>query len=269
MRARFIDVPFNSDGTHGGVALAPAAIGVGDVIVAIRGATPARGEYGFRSEDALVAMVADVEVAVRDAWAAGDVPILIGGDCPVMLGGLRAMDDAGGLVFVDGHEDAWPPLEEQSGEAADSELGMALGLFDAPIPPCVGADRVVVLGPRDAAEVEGRRVHRIDDLVAFRDGAWLVSGSDDELTAVLAPAGDAWWFHVDLDVLATEALAAVDYPQPGGLDWARLDEATGVILERPGCRGASIVIYNPQLDDGAAAARIAEYAQSVATMLAA
>ena len=26
-----------------------------------------------------------------------------------------------------------------------------------------------------------------------------------------------WWLHTDLDVLATSELAAVDYPQPGGL----------------------------------------------------
>lgn len=207
-------------------------------------------------------MVDDVERAVREAVLAGEAPVVIGGDCPVMLGALRAI--GGGLVFVDGHEDAWPPLDDQSGEAADSELGIALGLFDAPIPPMVRADRVVVLGPRDAEEVDGRRVHRIDDLVAFRNGAWLATASDDELASVLEPAGDAWWFHVDLDVLSSEALPAVDYPQPGGLDWDRLDRVTRVILSRPGCKGASIVIYNPELDGGAAAPRVREYARTVA-----
>ena len=266
MRARFIDVPFNSNGTDGGVALAPAAIGLGDVTVPIRGATPARGEYGFQSEAALIAMVDDVENAVRDAVLAGELPIVIGGDCPVMLGGVRAI--GGGLVFVDGHEDGWPPLDEQSGEAADSELGIALGLFDAPLPPMVRADRVVVLGPRDADEVESKRVHRIDDLVAFRDGAWLETASDDQLAAVLAPTGDAWWFHVDLDVLSTDALAAVDYPQPGGLHWDRLEHVTRVILSRPGCKGASVVIYDPELDDGSAAPRIREYARLVADVAA-
>ncbi len=266
MSARFIDVPFNSDGTGGGVALGPAAIGLGTVTVPIRGATPDRGEYGIRSEAALVAMVADVEAAVREAWEAGDVPVLIGGDCPIVLGALRAL--GGGLVFIDGHEDGWPPLEDQSGEAADSELGMALGLFDAPIPPVVRADRVVVLGPRDAEEIDARGVHRIDDLVAFRDSKWLASASDDELTAVLDPAGDEWWLHIDLDALSTASLSAVDYPQPGGLDWARLEHVVGVILNRPGCRGASIVIYNPELDEGAAAPRIAQFGRALGTVLA-
>ena len=173
-----------------------------------------------------------------------------------------------GSIFIDGHEDGWPPLEDQSGEAADSELGMALGLFDAPIPPTTRADHVVVLGPRDAEEIDARGVHRIDDLVTFRDAEWLLSASDDDLTAVLEPAGDSWWLHVDLDVLSSEALAAVDYQQPGGLDWARLEHVVGVILGRPGCRGASIVIYNPELDGGAAAARIAQFGRALGTVLA-
>ena len=85
---------------------------------------------------------------------------------------------------------------------------------------------------------------------------------------MLDPAGDEWWLHIDLDVLSTESLSAVDYPQPGGLDWARLDHVVGVILNRPGCRGASVVIYNPELDDGAAAPRIAQFGRALGTVLA-
>ncbi len=262
MGARLIDVPFNSAGTPGGVALGPAAIGVGQVTVPIVGATSDRGEYGFRSEAALIAMVDDVEQVVHDAWDEGETPILVGGDCPVMLGALRAMD-GGGLVFIDGHEDAWPPIEDQSGEAADSELGIALGLFDAPMSPMLRAERTVVLGPRDSREIEDHGIRRVSDIVAFRDAAWLASASDDELAAILAPAGDAWWLHIDLDVLSTAALPAVDYPQPGGIEWERLEHVTRRILLRTGCRGASVVIYNPELDGGASAGRIAEYLRAI------
>lgn len=266
MGVRFVDVPFNSDGGAVGVALAPAALGLGEVTVPIHGATPVRGEYGFRAEEALVRMVADVAAIVRETWYTGHVPVLLGGDCPIMLGALQNLD--GGLVFIDGHEDAWPPLEEQSGEAADSELGIALGLFDAPVQPSVRADRVVVLGPRDADEIVGKHVHRVDDLVTFRDGGWLGTASDEDLDEVLIPVGDRWWLHVDLDVLSTEALAAVDYQQPGGIDWERLEHVTRRILARPGCRGASVVIYNPELDGGAATPRVAAYARTVGELLA-
>lgn len=265
MRAKFIDVPFNSNGTDRGVSLAPAAIGLGQQTITLKDVTPERGEYGIRSEAALARMVLDVERAVREAWYTDEAPVLIGGDCPVLLGALRALD--GGLVFIDGHEDAWPPLEDQSGEAADSELGIALGLFDAPFPPMLRAARTVVLGPRDGGEMDAKGVHRIGDLVTLRDGAWLAGASDGDLAAVLEPAGDEWWLHVDLDVLSTEALPAVDYTQPGGLDWDRLDRVVDVVLERPGCRGASFACYNPELDDGAAAERIRELIERVALAL--
>jgi arginase len=68
-------------------------------------------------------------------------------------------------------------------------------------------------------------------------------------------------------VLSTDALAAVDYPQHGGLAWERLEHLTRVILARPGCRGASVVCYNPELDAGAAAPRIAAYCRSIAHLL--
>ncbi len=33
-----------------------------------------------------------------------------------------------GVLFIDGHEDAWPPELSTTGEAADMELGFALGV---------------------------------------------------------------------------------------------------------------------------------------------
>jgi len=40
-----------------------------------------------------------------------------------------------------------------------------------------------------------------------------------------------WWLHVDLDVLATSSLAAVDDPQPGGLDWSTLTALSPGLIE--------------------------------------
>jgi arginase len=54
--------------------------------------------------------------------------------------------------------------------------------------------------------------------------------------------------------LATTELAAVDYPQPGGLTWPQLGELTSAALATPGCAGWSVCIYNPELDPGLAGA---------------
>jgi arginase len=51
-------------------------------------------------------------------------------------------------------------------------------------------------------------------------------------------------------VLASTELAAVDYPQPGGLTWEQLRQITSAALASPGCAGWSVCIYNPDLDPG-------------------
>ena len=69
-----------------------------------------------------------------------------------------------------------------------------------------------------------------------------------EATTAILREVEHWWLHVDLDVLSTEALPAVDYPQDGGLSWTQLESLTGAALKAPGCLGISVCIYNPDLD---------------------
>lgn len=101
------------------------------------------------------------------------------------------------------------------------------------------------------------------------ESVWLrsdreLSGRVGEETEValgrLKTSAIGFWLHVDLDVLSTVALAAVDYQQPGGLGWDELEELTGRALADPRCMGWSVVIYNPDLDDGGQGARdVAKY----------
>jgi arginase len=204
---------------------------------------------------------------------------VIAGDCPVLLAPLIGAGEAG-LVFIDGHEDAWDPRTGPTGEASDSEIGLALGLYPGPAGldglPCLHARHLAVLGPRDQEEitgagqpslrgqvhayVDGQRLARKPEPYSYTEIGESVAGGP-----AAAPAG--WWCHVDLDVLATSELAAVDYPQPGGLSWRQLEAVTAACLQVPGCLGASVVIYNPALDGGRAARRIAEYIAFVGTRL--
>jgi arginase len=152
-----IGVPTNSSGTAEGVARAPGVLRQRGLTAALAGragftdagdlalATPRarRGPSGLLAEDALIVMIGRVRDAVRAARDGGRFPLLIGGDCPVILGALAALQAGAaepGLLFVDGHEDAWPPRASPTGEAADCELGLALRLFDDALatPGCAG-----------------------------------------------------------------------------------------------------------------------------------
>lgn len=275
MTVTILGVPTNSSGTFGGVANAPAAlrragltrgsaavVDAGDVVVD----QPAgiRGDDGVIDSANLAVTLGRTRAAVARARTRGDRAILLGGDCPVLIGGLAGCLDAQGslpgLLFVDGHEDAWPPHASTTGEAADMELGWLLGrgLVDLgdglrrEIPRLV-PERVAILGPRDRSEISAAGVEPLDDLVPVVDDVAVVQGPAVAAIRALeriSPDGAPWWLHVDLDVLSIAALPAVDYQQAGGLSWADLRELTAAALARGACVGASVTIYNPDLDPG-------------------
>jgi arginase len=297
MQVTVVGVPFNSAGLTGGVAGAPAALrraglvpGLAGRLDAVDGGdvgfdppTPERSpSSGLLAERALVSMMAATRRAVADLHHADRFPLVLGGDCPVLLGPLAATRDRHrqvGLLMFDGHEDAYPPRRSPTGEAADSELALALGLADG-LPDGLTADlpllapgQVGLLGPRDEAAIARDGVASLRGVVPLWSDVELVVRGPVEVAAQaardLAAAVPAWWLHVDLDVLATAELGAVDYPQPGGLRWWHLRQMTAAALAVPGCAGWTVAIYNPDLDpDASQAARIVDYVVGAAARLA-
>src|SRR6266702_304669 len=114
---------------------------------------------GLLNERALLQMVDALHRRVRSSLAAGRFPFVYGADCSVLLAAVPALRDVAGragLVFVDGHEDATPMDLSTSGEAANMEIALLLGLTDerAPQPlrdwlPALTPDAIAMLGPRD------------------------------------------------------------------------------------------------------------------------
>jgi arginase len=159
-----------------------------------------------------------------------------------------------GLLFVDGHEDAYLPVQSPTGEAADTELAFALGMADASwspelaaVLPLVAPADVRILGARDAAVLRAEGVASLGDRLALVDGDRLFAEPGGAAAEAVSLLPDPWWFHLDLDVLSTEALPAIDYPQPGGLGWNELSlVVTTALGGNP--TGWDITIYNPDLD---------------------
>jgi arginase len=69
-----------------------------------------------------------------------------------------------------------------------------------------------------------------------------------EAAAALAAGPGSFWVHVDLDALSTEAMPAVDYLLPGGLDWEELTALLRALTASPVLLGVDVTIYNPSLD---------------------
>ncbi len=87
-------------------------------------------------------------------------PLVLGGDCSILIGNLLALRRLGtyGLFFIDGHADFYQPQVSPSGEAADMDLAIVSGRgpnvltnIDG-LKPLVRDQDIVVFGYRDAEE---------------------------------------------------------------------------------------------------------------------
>lgn len=230
------------------------------------------------NETALIAMTESLADRIGKAVAAGRFPVVYGGDCASLFGtvtGLRDHVPETGLVFVDGHEDTMPLDVSEDGEAANTEIGLLLGLtgrlLQGPLAdrlPALRTDQLVVIGARDERWRQRFNVGSLADV-----GVWcapLTQASEDPTgvgergLAHLRTRYDRWWLHVDLDVLDPVEFPAQGLPdfadEPGGLTWSQLTELAVTMLESGGCVGCSFAIYDPDQDpDGADAEAIVRF----------
>jgi len=199
--------------------------------------------------------------ATGEVLDTGDVPVVLGGDCSILLGNLLALRRRGryGLVFIDGHADFYQPEADPSGEAASMDLALATGRGPAIVTdlegpgPLIRDEDVVHLARRDHEEAEEAGSQRIEDsgivvidLAALRErGAG--RAAEEALECLTRPELDGIWVHLDCD--------AVDYRLPGGLTWDELETLLSLARVSGRLVGVEITIFNPTLDADGSIAR--------------
>jgi arginase len=211
-------------------------------------------------------LLADATGEVLDG---GEVPLVLGGDCSILLGNLLALSRRGryGLLFIDGHADFYQPEAEPNGEAASMDLALATGRGPGVVAdlegrgPLVLDEDVVVFGRRDAEEAERAGSQRIEDtaiavvdLPMVRDrGAQ--GAAHDAVERLRRSELAGFWIHLDCDVLDDAVMPAVDYRLPGGLSWTELETVIRVAIGSGDALGLEVTIFNPALDTDGAIAR--------------
>ncbi len=211
-------------------------------------------------------MLADIvgPVVARESF-----PVVLGGDCSILLGNLLALRRTGrrhGLLFLDGHADFYQPEASQTGEAADMDLALGTGRGPAILAdieglrPLVRDEDVAVLGHRDAEQAREYGSQPLPPTIFAQDLRELRRvGADEAARAAIEhlcrPELDGFWIHLDVDVLDDAIMPAVGYRLPGRTSWQELETILNAAMRSGRARGINITIFEPPLDKNGAIAR--------------
>jgi arginase len=201
---------------------------------------------------------ARIATLVSEAAAAGQVPLVLGGDHSVALGtlwGLAKARGVGGVMWIDAHPDVNTPETSPSGNVHGMPLAAALGLagtmFESnswPL-PAVDPEHVALVGIRDLDEGErellrgvGARVFTMSEIDRI--------GIERAVREALDRVGGGGFVHVsfDVDVLDPEIAPGVGTPVRGGLTYREAHLALELVAESRLAGSLEVVEVNPILD---------------------
>ncbi len=226
-------------------------------------------DTGVRNAGPIADYATQLSHALDPLLDGAEFPVVLGGDCSILLGSLLALRERGryGLLFIDGHADFYSSYTEPEGEVASMELAIATGRGPAVLAdidgrgPLVNDSDVAVFGFRDGREQEEHGAPpmpaqlRAWDLASVRRQG-VETAARAATTHVARPELDGFWIHLDADVLDDAVMPAVDYRLPGGLSPAELVTVLTAAMRTGRAVGFEVTIYNPELDPDAAAAKV-------------
>jgi arginase len=225
-------------------------------------------ETGILNAKAIAAWSPRLADAVEEVLDAGEFPVVLGGDCTIVLGSMLALRRRGryGLLFIDGNADFFQPEAEPNGEGASMDLALVTGYGPAPLTnlegrfPLVRAEDAVAFAFRDhedQAEFGSQplppqlRVHDLQDV--RRMG--VESAARKAVDYLTRSDLDGFFIHLDADCLDDAIMPAVDFRMPDGLSWNELGTALQIALASGKAAGLEVTIYNPRLDEDGSAGR--------------
>ncbi|MER8977963.1 arginase family protein [Mesorhizobium sp. M0870] len=226
---------------------------------------PETGTLNARAIAQWSPQLADAVEAVLDA---GGFPVVLGGDCTIVLGSALAFRRRGryGLLFIDGNADFFQPEAEPNGEGASMDLAFVTGYGPSLLTdiegrgPLVRPEDAVAFAYRDHKDQEEYGSQplpeelKVLDLPAVR-ATGIEAAACEAIDHLTRAELDGFFIHLDADCLDDVIMPAVDFRVLGGLSWDELTAALRLALASGKAVGLEITIYNPRLDEDGSAGR--------------
>lgn len=217
-----------------------------------------------RNQEAIIDYSRRLGSRIRALRAGGLVPLVVGGDCSLLLGAGVALGKQGryGLVHLDGHTDfRHPGISAECANLAGEDLAAAVGRHWPPVADIDGLSPyflptdTVHCGCRDDDEhlMEARETLSLV-IPASTVGSAGTRAAAHQMARILeGPALAGYWLHLDVDILDPTWMPAVDSPASEGLTLTQLTELLHLLAPR--AVGADVTVYDPERDaDGRFAA---------------
>lgn len=204
--------------------------------------------------------------AVSKVHRQNEFALVVGGDCSILLGALAGARQSGplSLIHIDGHSDFRHPGNydpaQSLGAVAGMDLALATGRGEAlgtewpgVVGPLVADTHVLQIGERENRDadfawpdVNDTAINRIDVFEALTIGA---SGVTARIANVLDQTPEqAFWIHLDVDVLDQAVMPAVDCPGTPGIAPDDLVTILNPLIADRRCRGMTVTVFDPDLD---------------------
>lgn len=288
MALRVLGVPSAAGAYGNGVALAPGALREAGLLEALGDRGIAMADSGdlplvpFAPDPANptqqnIDKVIDVARQVADRVAAideaGDVPLVLGGNCTLTLGviaGLCSSHPDLGLAYLDGDVDMSTPAHTVSGVMDAMGMATMLGLEGAaeafasigPRVPLMDGHDIAIIGYDEAELGDEPRASLLQRGVRLIDGGAVrgraAAAAADALDALAHR--DGLIVHFDVDVVDSTDLPLGQFPHFNqGVSLADAVDALAVLTSAPDVLAILITEVNPDNDpDGIHVARLVD-----------
>lgn len=278
---RIIGVPIDLGQSKRGVDMGPAAlryaglaeklaalghrvVDAGDISVPVRETVFAEAAQHYLPS--ITRVCSSTYEAARQAVAAGETPLFLGGDHTLAIGSIGGTSHTApcGLLWIDAHADLNTPQTTISGNIHGMTLAVLLG---EGYPELVGVGRpgaklrpqdVVLIAVRELDPGERERL-RVSGVTVYTMRDVDERGIGPVVREALERLEQHRRIHVtlDMDSLDPQTGPGVGTPSPGGLSYREAQLMMELIADCGCCCGMDIVEINPILDRNNQTARLA------------